>query len=69
MQSGEALPANLQLSLSDGEQVLFEQMVEVARSQSYLYAQVIGAIDEAFQVTVTLPNGIVHTLPEFVFAV
>jgi Protein of unknown function (DUF1822) len=68
-QSGEALPANFQLSLSDGTQVLFEQMVEVARSQSYLYAQVIGAIDETFQVTITLPNGISHTLPEFGFAV
>jgi hypothetical protein len=66
-QSGTALPANLQLSISDGENLLFEQMVEVARSQSYLYAQVIGAIEEGFQVTITLPDGTTHTLPEFVY--
>jgi hypothetical protein len=66
-QSGTALPANLQLSISDGENLLFEQLVEVARSQSYLYTQVIGAITEGFQVTITLPDGTSHTLPEFVY--
>jgi hypothetical protein len=67
-QSGTALPVNLQLSISDGQNILFEQLVEVARSQSYLYAQVIGAVTEGFQVTITLPDGTSHTLPEFVYA-
>jgi hypothetical protein len=66
-QSGEALPADVKLSLSEGEQTLFEQGVELPRSQSYLYAQVIGSIEEQFQVTITLPDGLSHTLPEFVF--
>ncbi|MBE9029860.1 DUF1822 family protein [filamentous cyanobacterium LEGE 11480] len=64
---GEALPANLQLSVSDGTDILVNQQVEVARSQSYLYTQLIGEMHEGFQVTVTLPNGATHTLPEFAF--
>ncbi len=64
---GSALPVNLQLSVSDGQEVLVQQQVEVARSQSYLYTQLIGELDEGFQVTITLPNGVTQTLPEFVF--
>jgi hypothetical protein len=41
--------------------------VEVARSQSYLYAQTIGDQTESFQVTITLPDGREHNLPEFAF--
>jgi Protein of unknown function (DUF1822) len=72
---GSALPANLQLRVSDGglrptgghRQILVEESVEVARSQSYLYTQLIGEMDEGFQVAVTLPIGTVHVFPEFVF--
>lgn len=64
---GDALPANLQLSVSDGENVLVQQQIDVARSQSYLYTQLIGEMHEAFQVTITLPDETVYTLPEFVF--
>jgi Protein of unknown function (DUF1822) len=64
---GTALPVNLQLSVSDGQTTLVEQQVEVARSQSYLYTQLIGAMDEGFQVKVTLPNGMIQLFPEFVF--
>jgi Protein of unknown function (DUF1822) len=64
---GTALPANLQLSISDGQTTLVEQQIEVARSQSYLYTQLIGAMDEGFQVKVTLPNGMIQLFPEFVF--
>jgi hypothetical protein len=65
--NGIALPANLQLRVSDGRQILVEESVEVARSQSYLYTQLIGEMDEGFQVTVTLPSGTIHVFPEFVF--
>ncbi len=64
---GIALPANLQLRVSDGRQILVEESVEVARSQAYLYTQLIGDMDEGFQVAVTLPSGTVHVFPEFVF--
>jgi hypothetical protein len=64
---GIALPANLQLRVSDGRQILVEESVEVARSQAYLYTQLIGEMDEGFQVAVTLPSGTVHVFPEFVF--
>jgi Protein of unknown function (DUF1822) len=64
---GIALPANLQLRVSDGQQILVEESVEVARSQSYLYTQLIGEMDEGFQVAVTLPSGTIHVFPEFVF--
>jgi hypothetical protein len=64
---GEALPATLKLSIGDGQTTLVEQQVEVARSQAYLYAQVIGDLAEGFQVTVTWPDGKCEQLPEFVF--
>ncbi len=64
---GIALPANLQLRVSDDRQILVEESVEVARSQSYLYTQLIGEMDEGFQVAVTLPSGTTHVFPEFVF--
>jgi Protein of unknown function (DUF1822) len=64
---GIALPANLQLRVSDDRQILVEESVEVARSQSYLYTQLIGEMDEGFQVAVTLPSGTIHVFPEFVF--
>jgi hypothetical protein len=64
---GVALPANLQLRVSDGRQILVEESVEVARSQAYLYTQLIGEMDEGFQVAVTLQSGTVHVFPEFVF--
>lgn len=64
---GAALPVNLQLTVRDGQELLVQQQVEVARSQSYLYTQLIGELDEGFQVTITLPNGVTHTLPELVF--
>jgi Protein of unknown function (DUF1822) len=66
-QSGAALPVNLQLSITCADQRLFHQTVEVARSQSYLYAQTIGDQTESFQVTITLPDGREHNLPEFAF--
>ncbi len=64
---GIALPANLHLRVSDDRQILVEESVEVARSQSYLYTQLIGEMDEGFQVAVTLPSGTIHVFPEFVF--
>jgi hypothetical protein len=66
-QSGTALPVNLQLSITCADQRLFHETVEVARSQSYLYAQTIGDQTECFQVTITLPDGREHNLPEFAF--
>jgi hypothetical protein len=65
--NGETLPATLKLNISDGQTDLVQQQVEVARSQTYLYAQVIGDRSERFQVSLTWPDGVHHTLPEFVY--
>jgi hypothetical protein len=64
---GETLPATLKLNISDGQTDLVQQQVEVARSQTYLYAQVIGERSERFQVSLTWPDGVNHTLPEFAY--
>ncbi|MFM2429124.1 MAG: hypothetical protein RLZZ511_337 [Cyanobacteriota bacterium] len=67
MADGDALPGQTQLKVGQGEDVLTQQQVEADRSRSYLYTQVIGELDEGFQVTITLPSGTMHTFPEFVF--
>lgn len=63
-QPGTHLPQGIQLQVEDGTQLL---ATETLVQDPYLYVQVVGAWNEAFYVTITLPNGAALSLPPFVF--
>jgi hypothetical protein len=63
--TGMPLPAGIQLQVRDAAQLLEDVVLQ--NSQSYLYAQVIGAPNEAFWVTINLPDGNSTTLCPFTF--
>lgn len=60
------LPRHTQLQISDSNTLLTQQTL--AQQDSYLYAKVIGTLDEQFQVTITVPDSDPLTLPPFVFS-
>ncbi len=66
-QPGVNLPVGSGLRVQDEIQVLVERSLTTASQDTYLYARVIGTWNEQFWVTVTLPNGVVVTLPPFAF--
>lgn len=63
--SEQSLPEGLKLEIRDANGILGEQEVEPNCDQSYLYAQVIGELDEQFIVTIALNNEQYLTLPPF----
>lgn len=66
-QPSSSLPIGTQLVVRDELQVL-EEPIRTHPTQDYIYAQVIGAYDEQFYVTISLPNEIAITLPPFTFS-
>ena len=62
-----SLPSGIQLIVRDQQSVLAEPILTEEADSTYLYAQVIGALDEQFTVTVQLPNGTALNWPPFVF--
>jgi len=58
-----AMPKNIKLEICDDTQTIFSDVL-VDTSQSLLYAQVIGTINESFQVTVTVEDT-VFEVPRF----
>jgi Protein of unknown function (DUF1822) len=65
-QEDQALPAGLQLQIGDGQTVLVQQQVQEAEKGS-LYAQIVGELDEQFEVTLAQPDGTALLLPPFVW--
>lgn len=65
-QPSSSLPVGTQLTVRDELQVL-EEPVLINPTQDYIYAQVIGAYNEQFLVTIHFPNGTAITLPPFTF--
>lgn len=63
----DRLPAGVTLQISDPTGILVEQTFDPASQDAYLFAQVIGTYEEAFTVSIGLPNGQVETLPQFAF--
>lgn len=61
------LPQGITLEISDPTGVLVERTLDSQASADYLFAQVSGTWDEAFLVSITLPNGERLTLPPFAF--
>ena len=65
--SGNNLPYNLKLRVSDQTGILVEQGINQETGGSYLFTRVIGSWDEKFLVSVRLMDGIELTLPPFAF--
>lgn len=65
-QANSDLPIGTQLTVRDELQILEEPVLNDP-TKDYIYAQVIGAYNEQFHVTITLPNGMAITLPPFTF--
>ncbi len=63
-QPSSNLPVGTQLTVRDELQVL-EAPVLTEHTKDYIYAQVIGAYNEQFFVTIHFPNGTAITLPPF----
>lgn len=65
-QPSSSLPIGTQLQVRDELQVL-ESPVITNLKQDYIYAQVIGAYNEPFYVSISFPNGSAIALPPFTF--
>jgi Protein of unknown function (DUF1822) len=59
------LPRNTQLQIGISETPLVQQTL--TRQDSYLYAKVIGNLEEQFEVKITTPNNELISLPPFAF--
>ncbi len=64
---GDRLPPGTRLQVADPASILSESVSEHHTDSMHLYAQVFGTWDEAFTVTVSLPNGPELRLPAFVY--
>ena len=61
------LPQGLKLELKESETILDEKIVSEDTTNSYIYTQVIGELDEQFTVNIILANGDRLVLPNFAF--
>lgn len=57
------LPRRTRLQISDADTPLTQQIL--TQQDNYLYAKVIGTLEEQFWVTITIPNGETIELPAF----
>jgi hypothetical protein len=65
-QADQMLPVGLQLQIGEGQSVLVEQQVQQGDKGS-LYVQIVGELDEQFEVTLSQPDGTALLLPPFVW--
>ena len=61
------LPQDLKLEIKQEATVLDEKIIEADTSDTYLYSQVIGEMNEHFTVSITLANGGNITFSEFIY--
>ena len=61
------LPPGVRLTIRDRDATLVDQTLAPDADSTFLYGQVIGALDEPFFATVELPDGSPWTCPPFVF--
>jgi Protein of unknown function (DUF1822) len=65
--SDDFLPLGTRFTISDETKVLLERELNSNSSDQYLYGGVSGNWNESFEVTITLADATVLTLPKFVF--
>ncbi|NJO09282.1 MAG: hypothetical protein HC873_06040, partial [Leptolyngbyaceae cyanobacterium SL_1_1] len=68
-QTGDRLPSGICLRIRDAQQLLVEQVLLPQSLDSYLYAQVVGRLDEQFFMSIALPAGPTIDLPPIAFGV
>ncbi|MEL6928284.1 MAG: DUF1822 family protein [Cyanobacteria bacterium J06600_6] len=61
------LPQDLRLEVRESEIILDTKAIDRDTSDSYLYTQVIGELNEQFTVRVILRDGTAFTFPDFIF--
>lgn len=64
-QSEHSTSHTIKLSVKDQTNLLVERLLAPEAEDNYLYARVIGTIDEEFLVTIALETGVAITLPPF----
>ncbi|MBD2179334.1 DUF1822 family protein [Pseudanabaena sp. FACHB-1998] len=62
------IPYGVRMQIRDQQQVLVDKRLEISSSDRYLYAVVTGYYDELFSVSISLPSGVMLTLPAFAFS-
>jgi hypothetical protein len=67
-QTAGAIPYGVRMRIRDQQQVLVDKRLESFSSDRYLYAVVTGNYDELFLVSISLPSGVMLTLPAFAFS-
>ena len=66
-QPNSYLPQGLKLELRQEDTVLDERIAATDTEDTYLYARVIGELEEQFTVSIILPNSDSITLPKFIY--
>lgn len=66
-QSSNEIPYGVRMRIRDQQQVLVDRRLEPNTSDLYLYACVTGEQNEVFTVSISLPSGVMLTLPAFAF--
>jgi hypothetical protein len=66
-QSSNEIPYGVRMRIRDRQQVLVDRRLEPNTSDLYLYACVTGELNEVFTVSISLPSGVMLTLPAFAF--
>ncbi|GBO51594.1 hypothetical protein APA_558 [Pseudanabaena sp. lw0831] len=66
-QSSNEIPYGVRMRIRDQQQVLVDRRLEPNTNDIYLYACVTGEQNEAFTVSISLPSGVMLTLPAFAF--
>ena len=61
------IPHGVRMRVRDQQQVLVDRRLEANSKDLYLYACVTGNQNEAFTVSISLPSGVMLTLPAFAF--
>jgi hypothetical protein len=65
--TGDSIPFNLRLRVSDKTSILVDNGLRQDGNNAYLFARVVGNLDEKFLVNVSLSEGVEITLPPFAF--
>ncbi|PZO38672.1 MAG: hypothetical protein DCF19_15840 [Pseudanabaena frigida] len=61
------IPDGVRMRIRDRHQILVDRRLEPNTNDLYLYACVTGDRDEIFSVSISLPSGVMLTLPAFAF--
>ena len=66
-QASNEIPHGVRMRVRDQQQVLVDRHLDADSTDPYLYACVIGNQNEVFTVSISLPSGVMLTLPAFAF--